>query len=226
MVPVRPPTQTNSLNSTTTGGSSHARSARPPAPSALHGSKRRRAVFGKTTRTPMAEATLLARTGFIDHIGIGVPDLVAAKKYYDDLMSVLGLREIFETGSGGQLNYGPDGARGSQCLLPSRGTRYLLTPGDRPSSPRILGREQSHRSRSHEWARTHEAVILDEPGEFPHTGHTFRDLLAGSPRIQAGGGLPQSRGEPGGLSLVASLSRQPGCVSQLPLPGRVGWSVG
>ena len=36
----------------------------------------------------------MARTGFIDHIGIGVPDLVAAKEYYDDLMSVLGLRAM------------------------------------------------------------------------------------------------------------------------------------
>ena len=40
----------------------------------------------------------LPRTGFIDHIGIGVPDLAAAKEYYDDLMSVLGLRQWFETG--------------------------------------------------------------------------------------------------------------------------------
>jgi catechol 2,3-dioxygenase-like lactoylglutathione lyase family enzyme len=52
----------------------------------------------------------LARTGFIDHIGIGVPDLVVAKEYYDDLMSVLGLREWFETVPEGPLNYGPDGA--------------------------------------------------------------------------------------------------------------------
>ena len=29
----------------------------------------------------------MARTGFIDHIGVGVPDLAAAKEYYDDLMS-------------------------------------------------------------------------------------------------------------------------------------------
>src|SRR5213076_1726595 len=54
----------------------------------------------------------LSQTGFIDHIGIGVPDLVAAKQYYDDLMSVLGLRQWFETTLGGPLNYGPDGARG------------------------------------------------------------------------------------------------------------------
>lgn len=59
----------------------------------------------------------MPRTGFIDHIGIGVPDLVATKEYYDDLMSVLGLCEWFETGPGGPLNYGPDGARGSQLFF-------------------------------------------------------------------------------------------------------------
>jgi len=43
----------------------------------------------------------LAETGFIDHIGIGVPDLEATKEYYDDLMSVLGLRQWFERSPGG-----------------------------------------------------------------------------------------------------------------------------
>ena len=42
----------------------------------------------------------MPQTGFIDHIGIGVPDLVATKEYYDGLMSVLGLREWFETSPG------------------------------------------------------------------------------------------------------------------------------
>jgi catechol 2,3-dioxygenase-like lactoylglutathione lyase family enzyme len=65
----------------------------------------------------------LSRTGFIDHVGIGVPDLAAAKQYYDDLMSVLGLREWFETGPGGPLNYGPDGARGSQLFFYQRRNR-------------------------------------------------------------------------------------------------------
>ena len=55
--------------------------------------------------------------GFIDHIGIGVPDLVATKQYYDELMSVLGLREWFETGPEGPLNDGPDGAQGSQLFF-------------------------------------------------------------------------------------------------------------
>ena len=63
---------------------------------------------GRSIPHDVREVTL-PQTGFIDHIGIGVPDLVAAKQYYDDLMSILGLREWFETSPGGPFNYGPDG---------------------------------------------------------------------------------------------------------------------
>ena len=55
----------------------------------------------------------VSRTGFIDHIGIGVPDLAAAKRYYDDLMPVLGLKQWFPTAADGGFNYGPDGGRGT-----------------------------------------------------------------------------------------------------------------
>jgi catechol 2,3-dioxygenase-like lactoylglutathione lyase family enzyme len=59
----------------------------------------------------------LAETGFIDHIGIGVPDLDVTKEYYDGLLSVLGLRQWFDRGPDDPLNYGPDGARGSQLFF-------------------------------------------------------------------------------------------------------------
>src|SRR5215831_15801016 len=59
----------------------------------------------------------LSRAGFIDHVGIGVPDLEAAKEYYDELMAILGLREWFARAPGGPLNYGPDGAGGSQVFF-------------------------------------------------------------------------------------------------------------
>ena len=79
----------------------------------------------------------LPRTGFIDHIGIGVPDLAAAKRYYDELMSILGLREWFETG----LHH----------------LAFLV-------ASRAVVRE------AHEWAQARDAVVLDEPGEFPQYG--------------------------------------------------------
>jgi catechol 2,3-dioxygenase-like lactoylglutathione lyase family enzyme len=109
--------------------------------------------------------------GFIDHVGIGVPDPAAAKEYYDELMSILGLREWFETTPGGPFNYGPDGARGTQLFL------YEAEE----SGPYSRGRAGLHHlaflveSRAvvraaHRWAVERGAVVLDEPGEFPQYG--------------------------------------------------------
>ena len=117
----------------------------------------------------------MARTGFIDHIGIGVPDLAATKEYYDGLMSVLGLRAWFDTGPEGPLNYGPDGDRGSQLFFYevedagsySRAATGLHHLGFLVAS-RAVVRE------AHEWARARDAVVLDEPQEFPQYGeHCF-----------------------------------------------------
>jgi catechol 2,3-dioxygenase-like lactoylglutathione lyase family enzyme len=94
----------------------------------------------------------LPQTGFIDHIGIGVPELGVAKAYYDDLMSVLGLREWFVREPGDPLNYGPDGGRGAQLFFyraeepapysrghtgPSSHRVPRRQPIDRPASPRV-----------------------------------------------------------------------------------------
>ena len=110
----------------------------------------------------------MPRTGFIDHIGIGVPDLAAAKGYYDELMAVLGLREWFDTGPGGPLNYGPDGAQGTQLFFyqaeePGTYSRHetgLHHLGFLVAS-RAVVRE------AHQWALVRDAVVLDEPQEFP-----------------------------------------------------------
>ena len=118
---------------------------------------------------------VLTRTGFIDHVGIGVPDLVAAKEYYDDLMSVLGLREWFERDPGGPLNYGPDGAQGSQLFFyqaEEPGTYSRRETGLHHLAFLVASRAVVRDA--HEWARAHKAVILDEPREFPQYGeHCF-----------------------------------------------------
>jgi len=115
------------------------------------------------------------RTGFIDHIGIGVPYLVAAKEYYDGLMSVLGLREWFETSPGGSFNYGPDGGKGTQLFFYqaeesggySRGQAGLHHIAFLVASREVV-RE------AHRWACAREATVLDEPREFPQYGpHCF-----------------------------------------------------
>jgi catechol 2,3-dioxygenase-like lactoylglutathione lyase family enzyme len=122
----------------------------------------------------MAEVPLPV-TGFIDHIGIGVQDLVAAKQYYDDLMRVLGLCEWFETSPGGPLNYGPDGALGSQLFIyqaEEPGTYSRRQTGLHHLAFLVASRTVVREA--HEWACAREAIILDEPREFPEYGeHCF-----------------------------------------------------
>ena len=116
----------------------------------------------------------MPRTGFIDHIGIGVPDLAAAREYYDGLMAVLGLHEWFETGPGGPLNYGPDGAQGSQLFF------YEAEPGSYARGETglhhlgFLVESRAIVREAYEWARGRGDTILDEPAEFPQYGeHCF-----------------------------------------------------
>ena len=120
---------------------------------------------------PDASRAVLTRTGFLDHVGIGVPDLGAAKEYYDALMSVLGLREWFDTSPGGPLNYGPDGARGSQLFFyqaEEPGTYSRLETGLHHFAFLVASRAVVREA--HQWACTRKAVILDEPREFPQYG--------------------------------------------------------
>ena len=110
-----------------------------------------------------------------NRIGIGVPDLAAAKQYYDELMSILGLREWFDTGPGGPLNYGPDGDKGSQLFFyqaEEPGTYSRRETGLHHLAFLVASRAIVREA--HEWARARDAVVLDEPGEFPQYGpHCF-----------------------------------------------------
>jgi catechol 2,3-dioxygenase-like lactoylglutathione lyase family enzyme len=117
----------------------------------------------------------MSPTGFIDHIGIGVPDLAGTKQYYDELMGILGLREWFPTVPGGPLNYGPDGAKGSQLFF-----YQADEPGtysrDRTGLHHLgfLVETRAIVIAAHEWACVRGAVILDEPRAFPQYGeHCF-----------------------------------------------------
>jgi catechol 2,3-dioxygenase-like lactoylglutathione lyase family enzyme len=113
----------------------------------------------------------LSRTGFIDHIGIGVPDLVATREYYDELTAILGLREWFATGPGGPLNYGPDGDRGTQLFFyetEEPGTYSRRGPGLHHLA--FLVESRAVVREAYDWARARDAVILDEPQEFPQYG--------------------------------------------------------
>ena len=110
-------------------------------------------------------------TGYIDHIGIGVPDLPAAKRYYDGLLPILGLKPWFPTGPDGTFNFGPDGAMGPQLFF-----YQALEPHDYSRhgtglqhvsfmvATRAIVRE------AHEWAVGQGAEIVHAPRDFPEYG--------------------------------------------------------
>ncbi len=112
----------------------------------------------------------MSRTGYIDHVGISVPDLAAAKQYYDELMPILGLKQWFKT-TDGSFNYGPDGGRGTQLFF-----YQALEDGDYSQhrtglqhiafmvASRAIVRE------AHAWAVAQGAEILHEPRLFPEYG--------------------------------------------------------
>jgi catechol 2,3-dioxygenase-like lactoylglutathione lyase family enzyme len=113
-------------------------------------------------------------TGFIDHIGIGVPDLAAAKQYYDELMPILGLCQWFPTSEAGEFNYGPDGGRGSQiffyqALEPHGHSRHGtgLQHLSFMVSSRGIVRD------AHAWAVGQGAEIVHEPRDFPEYGEHY-----------------------------------------------------
>jgi catechol 2,3-dioxygenase-like lactoylglutathione lyase family enzyme len=85
-------------------------------------------------------------------------------------MSVLGLREWFETGPGGPLNYGPDGALGSQLFFyqADEGTYSRAQTGLHHLA--FLVASRSIVRAAHQWAVERSATILDEPQEFPQYG--------------------------------------------------------
>jgi catechol 2,3-dioxygenase-like lactoylglutathione lyase family enzyme len=103
--------------------------------------------------------------GFIDHIGFGVPDLAAAKEYYDDLMAVLGFREWFATVPGDPFNYGPDDARGGNCSSTRQEPRSYSRRETGLHHDAFLVSSRAVVREAHRWACARDAVILDEPGE-------------------------------------------------------------
>jgi len=114
----------------------------------------------------------MARAGFVDHIGIGVPDLLAAKEYYDDLMPRLGLHEWFQTSP--ELNYGPDGALGTQVffyesLEPNSYSRHGI--GLQHLAFIVSSREVV--DEAHAWATARDAEIIHAPRGFPEYGDHY-----------------------------------------------------
>lgn len=112
------------------------------------------------------------RTAFLDHIGVGVPDLAAAKRYYDELMPILGLALWYPPGEDGSFGIGPNLARGPQIFF------YQSLEPERTHSRHAVGLQHLSfmvQTRAivrevHEWARGQGAEIVHAPQTFPQYG--------------------------------------------------------
>jgi catechol 2,3-dioxygenase-like lactoylglutathione lyase family enzyme len=116
----------------------------------------------------------MAGTGYLDHLGIGVPDLAAAKRYYDGLMPIIGFCQWFPTTDSGEFNYGPDGAMGPQlffylALEPRQHSRHGT--GLQHLSFMVESRAVVHEA--HDWAVAQGSEIVHAPRDFPEYGVHF-----------------------------------------------------
>jgi len=116
----------------------------------------------------------MSPTGYIDHIGIGVPDLAAAKRFYDELMPIIGLTQWFPTSPSGEFNYGPDGGGGSQlffyqALEPSQHSRH----GTGLQHLSFMVESRAIVRDAHAWAVRKGCEIVHAPRDFPEYGVHF-----------------------------------------------------
>jgi catechol 2,3-dioxygenase-like lactoylglutathione lyase family enzyme len=104
----------------------------------------------------------------IDHIGLGVPDIDAARAYYDEFMPLVGFVREWETGYRAMDWYG------AQIFL------YPTVEGGDYSRHRIGLQHLSFHvptraavHRVHEWARERGHDIIHEPKRFPEYNRDF-----------------------------------------------------
>jgi catechol 2,3-dioxygenase-like lactoylglutathione lyase family enzyme len=101
----------------------------------------------------------------IEHIGLGVPDVDAAKEYFDELMPMVGFQPCFGNG------YCPEGFQGTQLFL-------YAAREDQDYSRHQVGlqhlafllatRDDVHRV--HKWAQDRGDEIVRAPKTFPRYG--------------------------------------------------------
>jgi catechol 2,3-dioxygenase-like lactoylglutathione lyase family enzyme len=104
----------------------------------------------------------------IDHFGLGVPDVEAAKSYYDELMPMLGFQSCFGNG------YCPTDWQGAQLFL------YEATAGETYSRYRTGLQHIAFRVSTraevgaiHEWVRRRGDEVLHSPRVFPQFGEHY-----------------------------------------------------
>ncbi len=104
----------------------------------------------------------------IDHVGLNVPDLEAARAYYDEFMPLVGFVREWETG------YRPSDWQGTQVFLypalqDGKYSRHRV--GLQHLSFYVATRADVHRI--YEWAKAHGHEIVHEPRLFPEYHERF-----------------------------------------------------
>lgn len=103
--------------------------------------------------------------GWIEHVGLNVPDVEAALRYYDEFMPLVGYERFFPTG------YVPTDWKGSQIFIyPALddGPYSRLRSGLSHIAFLVGTREEV--DRVHEWAAGRGHEILNAPRVFPEFG--------------------------------------------------------
>lgn len=103
----------------------------------------------------------------LGHLGINVPDLVAAKAYYDDLMPMLGFTTFFEADD--EFSYRPaDGKPGTFIFFyPSAEESDFSRHRTGLQHLAFMVASRSAVRAVHEWALDRSAEIIHAPQEFP-----------------------------------------------------------
>ncbi len=104
----------------------------------------------------------------IEHLGVNVPDVAEAKRYYDEFMPLVGYMPQFGTG------YVPNDWNGAQLFLyPALegGAHSRLASGLSHISFLVDTRDRVHRV--HEWVVARGDEVLHAPRAFPEYGETF-----------------------------------------------------
>jgi catechol 2,3-dioxygenase-like lactoylglutathione lyase family enzyme len=104
----------------------------------------------------------------IEHFGLGVPDVDAAKVYYDELMPMVGFQPCFGNG------YCPDGFQGAQLFLypagdPGQHSRH----GTGLHHIAFLVPTHADVHRLHDWARDRGDEIRGAPKALPQFGTNY-----------------------------------------------------
>ena len=104
----------------------------------------------------------------IDHIGLGVPDVEAAKAYYDEMLALVGFVRQWEVG------YRPHDWYGAQLFLyptVEDGDYSRHRTGLQHLCFHVHTRAEVHRA--HEWATARGHEIVHEPRSFPEYGEHY-----------------------------------------------------